>query len=128
MNLSQKLLLRSIFLVRNAVPGVSSSTRTTTGKKFLAGLCFTACVLPPENTPFPGSASTPRWTFIRANASCGRKSFVTGISTSLIDRQEKAVIQGCLLLLASALLYEYLSIRLSHSENTGYICAVFRFI
>lgn len=95
-NLSQKLLLRSIFLVRNAVPGVSSSTRTTTEKKFLAGLCFTACVLLPANTPFPVSASTPRWTFIRANASCDRKSFVTGISTSLIDRQEKAVIQDCL--------------------------------
>lgn len=76
--------------------GCQFMTRTTAEKKFLAGLCFTACVLLPANTPFPVSASTPRWTFIRANASCDRKSFVTGISTSLIDRQEKAVIQDCL--------------------------------
>lgn len=37
------------------------------------------------------------------------KSFATDISTSLIDRQEKVVIQDCLLLPASVLLYGYLS-------------------
>lgn len=72
-------------------------------------MLYGLCTLPAD-TPFRVSASIPRWIFIRANASCSRKSFATGISTSLIDRQEKAVIRDCFMALpASVLLYGYLS-------------------
>lgn len=90
--------------------GCQFMTRTTTGKKFSTGSYFTDYVLLPVDMPFPVSASTPRWIFIRANASCSRKSFATGISTLLIDRQEKAVIRTAFMgLPASVLLYGYLS-------------------
>lgn len=49
--------------------GCQFMTRTTTGKKFSTGSCFTVYVPLPADTPFPVSASTPRWIFIRANAS-----------------------------------------------------------
>lgn len=49
--------------------GCQFMTRTTTGKKFSTGSCFTDYVPLPADTPFPVSASTPRWIFIRANAS-----------------------------------------------------------
>ena len=58
-------------------------------------MLYGLCTLPAD-TPFQVSASIPRWIFIRANASCSRKSFATGISTLLINGQEKAVIRDCL--------------------------------
>lgn len=48
------------------------------------------------DTPLPAIACIPKWTSTGASASCVRKNFATGISTSSADRQGKAVILGCL--------------------------------
>lgn len=66
------------------------------GEEVLDWLMLYGLCTPTGRYAVSGFCKYPEVDFIRANASCSRKSFATGILTSLIDGQEKAVIRDCL--------------------------------